>query len=151
MSDEIATPEGETDTINSDVAETPAAEITDEPADITQIAEPETEPEAPAKLRREAKNLRDRLKTAENRAEDLARRLHSELTRSSGKLADPTDLAYDAAHLDDTEAHTAAIESLLETKPHLRSRVPSAGNVGQGAKDNDTTPPSFISHLKTLV
>lgn len=101
------------------------------------------------KIRREAQGLRDRAKAAESRADELARRLHMELARSSGKLADPTDLAFDADHLDDGDKLGAAIDSLLESKPYLRSRVPS-GNVGQGAKDTGQ-PVSLLSHLKSLV
>jgi hypothetical protein len=101
------------------------------------------------KIRREAQGLRDRAKATESRADELARRLHTELARSSGKLADPTDLAFDADHLDDGDKLGAAIDSLLESKPHLRSRVPS-GNVGQDAKDTGQ-PVSLLSHLKSLV
>lgn len=101
--------------------------------------------------RREARSLRDRLKASEARAEELGRRLHAELTRSSGKLADATDLPYDAAHLDDADTHTAAIDSLLAAKPHLRSRVPVGGNVGQGAKDSEKPPVGLLSTLKSLV
>lgn len=65
------------------------------------------------------------------RADDLAQRLHTELVRATGRLADPSDLPFDAAHLDDIEALTAAIDALLAGKPHLANRRPS-GNIGQG-------------------
>lgn len=140
--------------VSTDHASTDAelTETTDDAADTTEdAAEVEQDAVGVDKVRREARNLRERLKTSEARAEALARRLHAELTRSSGKLADVTDLAYDAAHLDDADTLTAAIDSLLEAKPHLRSRVPSGGNVGQGAKDNASPPTSLLSHLKSLV
>jgi hypothetical protein len=51
---------------------------------------------------------------------------------ATGRLADPTDLAYDDAHLVDPEALAAAIDELLTRKPHLASRR-LGGDVGQGA------------------
>ncbi len=51
---------------------------------------------------------------------------------ATGRLADPSDLPYDEAHLDDETALTAAIDGLLLRKPHLASRRP-VGDIGQGA------------------
>lgn len=65
------------------------------------------------------------------RSDDLAARLHTALVTATGRLADPSDLPYDEAHVDDTEALAAAIDDLLARKPHLASRKPS-GDVGQG-------------------
>lgn len=147
-------------TTDTTVTEVPAEDEVSTPAEVAvgadeveQAPEPEPEPDTEVidKVRREARNLRERLKTSEARAEELARRLHTELTRSSGKLADATDLAFDATHLDDASTLAAAIDSLLDAKPHLRSRVPSGGNVGQGAKDTDKQPTSLLTHLKSLV
>lgn len=130
--------------VPEDADETPDA---DQPTDET---EPDAESEALAKVRREAKNLRERLKVSEARTDALARRLHAELTRASGKLADPSDLAFSAAHVDNPDALAAAIDGLLEAKPHLRSRIPSAANVGQGAKDQGHSV-GLLTHLKSLV
>lgn len=66
------------------------------------------------------------------RADDLAQRLHTELVRATGRLADPSDLPFDEAHLQDEAALTTAVDALLAGKPHLASRRPS-GNIGQGA------------------
>lgn len=66
------------------------------------------------------------------RADELARRLHRVLVEQTGRLADPSDLAFDEAHLDDPEALTAAVDALLASKPHLASRK-VIGDVGQGA------------------
>jgi hypothetical protein len=137
------------DTTIADVSA--ADEVSTDAAEVEQGAEPESDTVGVDKVRREARNLRERLKVSEARTDELARRLHTELARASGKLADVTDLAFDAAHLDDADTLTAAIDSLLEAKPHLRSRVPSGGNVGQGAKDNASPPTSLLTHLKALV
>lgn len=90
--------------------------------------EPETFPKAYVdKLRDEAAQGRTKAK----RYDDRATRLHTALIAATGKLADPTDLPFDEAHLDDQEALEAAIEELLTAKPHLASRTPR-GDIGQG-------------------
>lgn len=61
-----------------------------------------------------------------------AQRLHTELVRATGRLADPTDLPFDAEHLDDADKLIAAVDDLLNRKPHLASRRPT-GEIGQGA------------------
>lgn len=66
------------------------------------------------------------------RADDLAQRLHTELVRATGRLADPSDLPFDEDHLADADKMVAAIGELLAGKPHLASRRPT-GNIGQGA------------------
>lgn len=68
------------------------------------------------------------------KAKEHSQRLHTELVRATGKLADPTDLPYSEDHLTDPAALAAAIDQLIETKPHLRARTIS-GNVGQGQQD----------------
>lgn len=80
------------------------------------------------KLRTENSRYRQRAQ----KGDEYAQRLHTELVRATGKLADPTDLTFDAAHLDDPEALTAAVEDLLARKPHLATRRP-LGDIGQGA------------------
>jgi hypothetical protein len=52
--------------------------------------------------------------------------------RASGRLADPTDLPYSEDHLTEPGALAAAIDDLLQRKPHLASRKP-VGEIGQGA------------------
>ncbi len=79
------------------------------------------------KLRQENGRYRQRAQ----RADVLAQRLHVELVKATGRLADPTDLPFDETHIDDPQALEAAIEALLTTKPHLASRRPS-GEIGQG-------------------
>lgn len=106
-----------------------------EPEEATE-PDPETFPKAYVQqLRTEAKDHRTKAKEATERADALAKRLHTALVTATGRLADPTDLPYDAEHLDDPEALTAAIEDLLARKPHLASRKP-VGQIGQGETGN---------------
>jgi hypothetical protein len=115
--------------------ETPVEEnSTAEPdpdADIggSSDSEPDTFPRSYVEeLREESKSWR--LKA--QRADDLAHRLHTELVKATGRLADPTDIPFDETHLDKPEALASAVDELLQRKPHLASRRPS-GDVGQGA------------------
>lgn len=119
MSDTENTPEDTT---------TEHVEVEAPETDVEQETEPDTFPRAYVEeLRQENARYRTEAKTAET----LGARLHAELVRATGKLADPTDLPFDAGHLDDPAALTAAIDALLEAKPHLRART-ITGNVGQG-------------------
>ena len=95
--------------------ETPESE---EPAEKSEVG----------KLRRESANYRTRLRESEQRVDELARELVAARIRESGRLADPTDLDPDPALLEDG-ALDAAINDLIERKPHLKAR--SFGNVGQ--------------------
>lgn len=79
-------------------------------------------------LRDENAKYRQRARNADR----LGQRLHTELVRATGRLADPTDLVYDEQHLTDVGALAAAIDDLLARKPHLASRKP-VGEIGQGA------------------
>ena len=78
------------------------------------------------KLRQENGRYRQRAQ----RGDEYARRLHTELVRATGKLADPTDLPFDEAHLEG-DSLSLAIDELLTRKPHLGSRRP-VGEIGQG-------------------
>jgi hypothetical protein len=79
-------------------------------------------------LRKESAGYRERAQ----QADALAQRLHAALVAATGRLADPSDLPFAAQHLDDADALTAAIDELLQAKPHLKSRR-VVGDVGQGA------------------
>lgn len=79
-------------------------------------------------LRAENARYRERAKAADA----LAQRLHTALVAATGRLADPTDMPFDETHLEDPDALAAAIDDLLERKPHLKSRR-VVGDVGQGA------------------
>lgn len=80
------------------------------------------------KLRKENQRLRQRAQGTDN----LAQRLHTALVASDGRLIAPDELPFDAAHLDDPDALTAAIDDLLRVKPYLARRTPH-GSIGQGA------------------
>lgn len=86
------------------------------------------------KLRDENAKYRQRAKDRD----EIAARLHTALVAATGRLADPTDLDFNDEHLSDPEALSAAVESLLEAKPHLASRKPS-GDIGQGASVSSDT------------
>lgn len=93
--------------------------MTPEGSDLESEQDPETFPrEYVEKLRTENGKYRQRA----SEADSLANRLHTELVRATGKLADPTDLPFDAEHLEDTDKLSVAINELLETKPHLATR-----------------------------
>ncbi|WP_281712131.1 hypothetical protein [Dermacoccus nishinomiyaensis] len=79
------------------------------------------------KLRKEAADARVKAKDRD----DIAARLHTSLVAASGRLADPSDLPFDEAHLSDPDALTGALDELLARKPHLASRRP-VGDIGQG-------------------
>ncbi len=50
----------------------------------------------------------------------------------TGRLADRSDLPFDAGHLNDDAALDAALDDLLARRPHLAPRR-VAGDVGPGA------------------
>ena len=122
--------ETQSDTESVNDADTPS-----EPTAEESTEEQDTFPrEYVEKLRDENAKYRQRAQ----KADDLARRLHSALTEATGRLQDASDLEYDVSHLDDPEALQRAIQELLEKKPHLGSRKP-AGNIGQGASNTTDT------------
>ena len=93
-------------------------------------------------LRKENAKYRDRAK----RADDLAARLHTALVAADGRLADPEDLEFNAEHLDDDEALTAAIGDLVARKPGLRAQK-VGGDVGAGKRGAPATPPADLISL----
>lgn len=99
-----------------------------EETEETPEESPDTFPrEYVEKLRKESAEHRVKAK----RADEFAHRLHIALVSATGRLEDPTDLAFDETHLNDSEALEKAITELLEKKPHLAARR-ITGNVGQG-------------------
>ena len=100
----------------------------DEATEETIEEEPETFPrDYVEKLRKENAGYREKAK----KAEQYARELHSARVAATGRLADPSDLPFDPAHLEDMSKLEAAIDELLQAKPHLASRKPR-GEIGQG-------------------
>ena len=123
---------------------TPEAEMASDVPPEPEVEEHQDQPEAdedPAafprsyveRLRKENQSYRDKAKAAD----DLAARLHAELVRGTGRLADPSDLAFEREHLEDPASLNQAIEDLLASKPHLASRRPT-GDIGQGATKTST-------------
>jgi hypothetical protein len=103
----------------------------------------------PDQLRQAIRSLRDEAaagRVASKRSDDLGRRLHSELVRASGRLADPSDLQFDPAHLDDPDALSAAVDDLLTRRPHYASRRPT-GDVGQGVRGDGGSPAVGLADL----
>jgi hypothetical protein len=119
---------------DSAVADTPTTDAED--ADEVQgDDERDTFPRAYVEeLRRENARYRERARNADN----YAKRLHTELVRATGRLADPTDLEFAEEHLDDPDALVATLDDLLTRKPHLASRRPT-GEIGQGATSSAST------------
>jgi hypothetical protein len=110
----------------------------------SDVTEPDTFPrEVVERLRQENGKYRQRAQQVDT----LAQRLHLELVRATGRLADPTDLAFDETHLDDPDALTAAVDELLANKPHLSSRKP-VGDIGQGNRGAASEPFSLLCLLK---
>lgn len=144
-----------TDTEASEVVEdTSTTDLHDEgdtpEGDISDATPAEAEPDVFTReyvqaLRRE--NGKHRQRATE--ADTLAARLHTELVRATGRLADPADLPFDAEHLDDADKLAAAVDELLAAKPHLASRTPR-GDIGQGNRGTASEPFSLLAALKGL-
>ena len=134
--------EAETSLTESPTDEPATPEATETEVEVEQA--PEVFPrEVVEKLRQENGKYRQRAK----HADALAQRLHTELVRATGKLADPSDLPFDETHLDDPEALADAIDDLLDQKPHLASRRP-VGDIGQGHRGAAAEPFSLLGLLK---
>ena len=137
--------------VNDDITThlTDATQVTSDVNDDIACQPPEdTDPdvfprEVVEKLRQENAKYRQRAQHADT----LAERLHTELARATGKLADPTDLPFDPEHLDDPDALAAAVDQLLTRKPHLAARRP-AGDIGQGNRGSAPAPFSLLDVLK---
>lgn len=95
-------------------------------------------------LRKENGKYRQRAQLADT----YAQRLHTELVRATGRLADPTDLTFDEDHLADPDKMVAAVDDLLQKKPHLASRKPS-GDIGQGGRGGSDAPLGLLDLLKS--
>lgn len=130
------------ETVTEDTAADDAADTGEDQPDDTAETFPRSVVE---KLRQENGKYRQRAQQADTYAE----RLHTALVSATGRLADPSDLPFDAEHLDDADALTAAIDTLLADKPHLASRTPR-GDVGQGQRGGASEPFSLLNTLKSM-
>lgn len=125
----------------------PSEKVTPEGSDVESDPddEPDTFPRAYVERLR-GENAKYRQRAGE--ADTLAQRLHTELVRATGRLADPTDLPFDPEHLADEAALTAAVDALLAAKPHLATRRP-VGDVGQGNRGPASAGFSLVDVLKS--
>jgi hypothetical protein len=100
-------------------------------------------------LREEAKSWR--IKAA--KTEELQGRLHAELTKADGRLADAQDLPFNPDHLADPQKHAEAITELLKAKPHYATRKPAPGStIHQGPVGAPVAPkPDLIAGLRAAM
>lgn len=131
----------------------PADDETSAPVSDTTDTDPEddadTFPRAYVeRVRGESRRYRERAQAAEQRAGDLAAALWRTRVESLDRLADPDDLPLpdDADPLDD-DALAAAVDALLERKPHLAARR-ARGDVGQHERREDTEAVSLAGLLR---
>ena len=118
--------------------------------DLESDPEPTTDEDADTFPREVVERLRQengKYRQRAQQAEGYAQRLHTELVKATGRLADPTDLDFDESHLDDPDALAAAVDDLLARKPHLASRKP-VGDIGQGQRGGASEPFSLLQMLK---
>lgn len=79
------------------------------------------------RLRERSAGYRARAKDAEARTAELERALFTERVRALDVLADPSDLPFDAALLDDPDALRSAADDLVARRPHYRRRGVATG------------------------
>lgn len=99
------------------------------------------------KLRKESAKYRDKAK----RAGELEKRLHRSMVAQDGRLADPDDMEFNPEHLDDADALSDAIGTLIAAKPGLRAQQLS-GDVGAGVREQPKPPTTdLLSIMKGLI
>lgn len=96
-------------------------------------------------LRKEAAKYRERSKHVDS----LEQRLHVALVAQDGRLQDPTDLPFDAAHLEDENKLKEAIAEVIARKPHLKARK-LTGDVGAGAR-GDAVETDLLSLIRATM
>ena len=131
---------------DADVSDaTPEGDISDATPDSSDS---ESDQETfPRKVVEDLRQENGRYRQRAQLADDYAQRLHTELVRATGRLADPTDLPYDEDHLADPDKMVAAVDDLITRKPHLASRKPS-GDIGQGGRGSGDAPLGLLDLLK---
>lgn len=93
-------------------------------------------------LRRENAKYRERAQESEK----IAQRLQTALVSLDGRLADPEDLPFDWAYIEDPEALAEAISDLIARKPGLRAQQ-LAGDAGQGKRGSEKKPAADLISL----
>lgn len=142
----------ETSEVVDTLSETPEGDISDATPDAgaAQGSDLKSDQDDEMFPREYVENLRNENAKYRQRAQEsdtLANRLHTELVRATGRLADPSDLPFDEDHLADAGKMVAAIDDLLTAKPHLATRRP-VGDIGQGARGPASEPFSLLQMLK---
>lgn len=102
------------------------------------------------KLRKEAGDNRVKAKEQEEVIDKLQRRLFLNEVKGLGKLADPTDLPYDAELVDDPDKLKEAVDDLLARKPHLGRRVPN-GDAGLGVGSEHSSGVDILGMMRNNV
>ena len=99
-------------------------------------------------LRGKQRRYRERAKAAEERAGTLSAELWRSRVEALDRLADPADLPLpeDIDPLD-PDAVAAAVDELLERKPHLAARR-ARGNLGQHERRETDEPVSLAGMLR---
>jgi hypothetical protein len=145
-----------TDETTTETTEVVDAESTPSEGDISDATPDESLPDLksesddemfPRKVVEDLRQENGRYRQRAQKADTYAQRLHEQMVRATGKLADPTDLAFDEEHLDDPDKLVAAVDELLARKPHLATRRP-AGDIGQGNRGGSSEPFSLLGLLK---
>lgn len=117
-----------------------------EPTDESSTDETESD-NFPRQVVEELRKENGKYRKRAGQADELAQRLHTELVRATGRLADPSDLPFNEENIDDPDKLSAAIDVLLEAKPHLATRKP-AGDIGQGNRGGAPQPVSLLQMLR---
>ncbi|TQK27885.1 hypothetical protein [Arthrobacter sp. SLBN-53] len=137
-------------TTDTEVPEEPQSPDNDESV-ITESGNSDDQPEDtfPRQVVEDLRKENGKYRQRAQQADTYAQRLHTEMVKATGRLADPTDLPFDEDHLADAGNMVAAIDALLEAKPHLASRRP-VGDIGQGQRGSTAQPFSLLQTLKDL-
>lgn len=125
---EDATPEGDAESSQ----EEPASEADTFPRSVVE------------KLRVESAGYRTRVR-------DLEQQLHRMQVEGTGALADASDLPFDPSHLESPEALQAAIDALIEAKPHLKARRFAPDAAAQGPKTPASAPVDLLGALRNAL
>lgn len=140
----------ETAEVADTLSETPEGDISDAAPEGSDLeSDPADDEMFPRKVVEDLRQENGRYRQRAQKADTYAQRLHEQMVRATGKLADPTDLPFDEEHLDDPDKLVAAVDELLARKPHLATRRP-VGDIGQGARGGSAQPASLLQILKDL-
>ena len=99
------------------------------------------------RLRDKSAGYRLRAKESEQRLEEVQRALFRERVQRLDMLVNPEELPYNPALLDSPEELTAAVETLLESKPYLRKRK-AGGDIGQHDQQSNGDGFSLLGALR---